>query len=245
MDLSSININECVYVIPNENTLQCVFWYYDNVLYPSRASQYNEDDASTWMSKQQCEVDGTKYIKLQLHELMNMFGPSVYMGSRPAFKDNEIYFDPKSTKGSTNVVNLLAEFDNFRRRTDKEKADLVDQANANLMGKLIEVYDDFDFSFKYLNHWGSSSIEFLRGLYHTVDKFKKIMSDNGLEQFDPTGTEFNPNEHEAINYVPSFTVPEGHVIEVLQKGYQLNGKVIRVAKVSVAKRMEDVKVSRT
>ena len=109
-------------------------------------------------------------------------------------------------------LRLMAEFDNYRRRTAKEQLELIETANGKLLEKLSEVQDNFERAFA----------------------FAKILTDAGLEQIDPTGAEFDPNMHEALMQQPSETVPEGHVVTVFQKGYKLKNKILKTAKVIVS-----------
>lgn len=232
MALSNINLNRMVFVIPNSETIKCIVSYYDNLVYPGRNSYYNQEDADKWYNGHLVKVDNQIYLKMPLYECMLIFGRFCTMGSQANFESNQIYFDTKDIDGANSNTQLLAEFDNFRKRTEKEKADLVQTANNKLLGSLTEIYDDLDRAF-YGSTWGKSIVEFAQGIHNIYTKFKKILSDNGLEQFDPTGTEFNPAEHEAIARTRSSKLPDGYVADVMQKGYKVNGKVIKHAKVSV------------
>jgi molecular chaperone GrpE len=130
-------------------------------------------------------------------------------------------------------LRLYAEFDNFRRRTAKESFDLMATANAGLVGKLIEVLDNFNRAFDPQNK--ASAEDFEKGVKLIYGRFKAILDAEGLEEIDPKGGEFDPNLHEALLQQPSDSVPENHVIQTIQKGYKLKAKILTHAKVIVSK----------
>ena len=130
-------------------------------------------------------------------------------------------------------LRLMAEFDNFRRRSAKEQLELIETANGKLLEKLSEVQDNFERAFASENK--AKDLEaFEKGMQMIYNQFAKILTDAGLEQIDPTGAEFDPNCHEALMQQPSETLPEGHVVTVFQKGYKLKNKILKTAKVIVS-----------
>lgn len=130
-------------------------------------------------------------------------------------------------------LRLMAEFDNYRRRTAKEQLELIETANGKLLEKLSEVQDNFERAFASENK--AQDLEaFEKGMQMIYNQFAKILTDAGLEQIDPTGAEFDPNCHEALMQQPSETIPEGHVVTVFQKGYKLKNKILKTAKVIVS-----------
>lgn len=131
-------------------------------------------------------------------------------------------------------VRLMAEFDNFRRRSAKEQLDLVETANGKLLEKLSEVLDNFERAAHPDNNKQKDYDSFAKGIGMIHDQFAKILKDAGLEQLDPIGEEFDPNFHEALIQQPSETVPNGHVVTVFQKGYKLKNKLLKTAKVVVS-----------
>ncbi len=131
-------------------------------------------------------------------------------------------------------VRLMAEFDNFRRRTAKEQLDLIETANGKLLEKLSEVLDNFERAAAPENNQQKDFDAFSKGIQMIHDQFYKILTDAGLVQIDPIGQEFDPNEQEALMNQPSDTVPESHVVQVFQKGYKLKNKLLKTAKVIVS-----------
>ncbi|MBQ5611851.1 MAG: nucleotide exchange factor GrpE [Fibrobacteraceae bacterium] len=130
-------------------------------------------------------------------------------------------------------LRLMAEFDNFRRRTAKEQLDIIETANAKLLEKLSEVLDNFERAFAAENKANDLEV-FEKGMQLIHSQFAKTLTDAGLEQIDPIGQEFDPNCQEALMQQPSEDIPEGHVVTVFQKGYRLKGKILKTAKVIVS-----------
>lgn len=130
-------------------------------------------------------------------------------------------------------LRLMAEFDNFRRRSAREQLDIIETANGKLLEKLSEVLDNFERAFSAENK--AKDLEtFEKGMQMIHDQFAKVLSDAGLEQLDPTGQEFDPNCHEALMQQPSEEIPENHVVTVFMKGYKLKNKILKPAKVIVS-----------
>lgn len=130
-------------------------------------------------------------------------------------------------------LRLMAEFDNFRRRSAREQLDIIETANGKLLEKLSEVLDNFERAFASENK--AKDLEtFEKGMQMIHDQFAKVLFDAGLEQIDPTGQEFDPNCHEALMQQPSEEIPENHVVTVFMKGYKLKNKILKPAKVIVS-----------
>lgn len=130
-------------------------------------------------------------------------------------------------------IRLMAEFDNFRRRSAKEQVELIETANAKLLGKLSEVLDNFERAFDAGNK-AQDLAAFEKGMQLIHAQFEKILKDAGLEQVDPIGKPFDPNFHEALMSQPSESVPQEHVAQVFQKGYKIKNKLLKTAKVIVS-----------
>ncbi len=140
----------------------------------------------------------------------------------------------QATTSADKFVRLMAEFDNFRRRTAKEQLDLIETANGKLLEKLSEVLDNFERAAAPENNKQKDFDAFSKGIQMIHDQFYKILTDEGLVQIDPVGQEFDPNEQEALMNQPSDSVPESHVVQVFQKGYKLKNKLLKTAKVIVS-----------
>ena len=129
-------------------------------------------------------------------------------------------------------LRLFSEFDNFRKRTAKEKLDLTITASENVIKDILPVLDDFERALQNMekNHNEAD----IQGVTLIFNKLKDTLKKKGLEEIEAIGAEFNTDEHEALTMIPA---PEedkkGKVLDVIQKGYKLNGKVIRFARVVV------------
>lgn len=128
-------------------------------------------------------------------------------------------------------VRLYAEFDNHRRRTSKEKLELIQNANEQLIVALLPVVDDFERAEKSNTEKDNSTIE---GFLLIKSKLDKVMEKYGVKPMDtPPESEFNPDLHEAITQVPGDEKLKGKIVDTVEKGYLLNDKVIRFAKVVI------------
>jgi molecular chaperone GrpE len=130
-------------------------------------------------------------------------------------------------------IRLYSEFENFRRRTSKEKIDMIKAANEDVIVSLLSVVDDFERAQKaFLNIEGNDSLKEGINLIH--HKLYKTLESKGLKPMDAMGKEFNSDLHEAITQSPAPSEDlKGKIIDVLEKGYYLNDKVIRHAKVVI------------
>jgi len=129
-------------------------------------------------------------------------------------------------------LRLYADFENFRRRTAKEKMEFVSSAQGELMKALLPVLDDFERGLKAAKaQEGSAAREGMELIYH---KLYKTLEQKGLKPMETVGAEFNPDLHEAITQVPApQDNQKGKVIDEVEKGYYLHDKVLRFAKVIV------------
>jgi len=132
-------------------------------------------------------------------------------------------------------LRLYADFDNFKRRTAKERQEFIQTAGRDVIGSLLQVLDDCDRAEKQMN--SSEDIDAIRGGVQLVfGKLRNALQSRGLRPMESIGKPFNPDLHEAITEVPAPS-PEakGLVLDEIEKGYYLNDKIIRFAKVVVGK----------
>jgi len=130
-------------------------------------------------------------------------------------------------------LRLFSEFDNFRKRTQKEKLELFKTASEDVMIAMLPVLDDFERALKVAEE-NEVDDNHKEGIELIYNKLKKTLEQKGLQCLDSQGQEFDTDYHEAITNMPAPS-PElkGKVVEVIEKGYKLNDKVIRFAKVVV------------
>ena len=131
------------------------------------------------------------------------------------------------------MLRLMAEFDNFRKRSEKERVQLIEQANAGLISVLLPILDDLQRSLASADESQGESLA--AGIKMVSDNFLRILAERGLEPIDAVGCEFDPEQHEAIMQMDAEGIESNHVVEEHQKGYRLNGKVIRHARVIVSR----------
>ena len=130
-------------------------------------------------------------------------------------------------------IRLLAEFDNDRRRTSKENIELRQTAGREIISSLLDVLDDMDRAEEQMNT--GSEAAFKEGVLLIFNKFRRILESKGLKGIETLHTEFDVEKDEAISEVPVEEDMKGKVVAEVQKGYLLNDKLIRFAKVVVGK----------
>lgn len=137
----------------------------------------------------------------------------------------------KVAKEKKEYLFLMAEFDNFRKRTVKEKSDIIKNAAESVMKGLLPIVDDFE---RGLAAGGDDAEAVRQGMELIYNKLVKYLEQNGVKAIESTGAEFNPDLHEAIAMVPvEDEAQKGKVIDTPSKGYTINDKVLRHAKVAV------------
>lgn len=139
----------------------------------------------------------------------------------------------KLEKEKNEYLFLMAEFDNFRKRTLKEKSEIIRNAAESALKGLLPIVDDFERGIEAAKATDNSEAV-LDGMKLIYNKFVKYLEQNGVKAMESTGAAFDPDMHEAIAMVPTDDADKkGKVIDTLTKGYTLNDKVIRHAKVAV------------
>ena len=130
-------------------------------------------------------------------------------------------------------LRLSAEFDNYRKRTVKEKAELIKSAGEDLLSRILPVVDNFERALASIEK--SDDVAALRqGVELIYNSFRDFLAQNGVKEIECMHADFNTDEQEAVTKIraPSDEL-KGKVVDCIQKGYTLNGKVMRFAKVVV------------
>ena len=135
----------------------------------------------------------------------------------------------QNTELKDKYIRLVAEFENFKKRTFKEKLEMMKSAAQDTMSALLPVLDDFDRA--------ANSPEGLNeGVVLIHNKFKGILENKGLQPMESNGEVFDPELHEAVTEIPAPTDDlKGKIVDTIEKGYSLNDKIIRHAKVVIGK----------
>ena len=130
------------------------------------------------------------------------------------------------------VLRLTADYDNYRKRAQREKEDVRQFANQGLLEKLLPVLDNFEMAITAVKEADPSIKDGVQMIY---DQLFAVLKGSGMEPIDAMGEAFDPNLHEALSQEETADVNEGTVVQQVQRGYKLNERLVRPARVVVAK----------
>lgn len=129
-----------------------------------------------------------------------------------------------------------ADFINARKEEEKTRKEFVQFAKEDVLFQLLPVVDSFELAFANKDAWKKTDSNWREGIEHIYSQLMDMLKENGLSQVEPRGEVFNPNLHESVGSVPTSEInKDGKIVDVVQKGYTLNGKIIRPARVRVRK----------
>jgi molecular chaperone GrpE len=135
------------------------------------------------------------------------------------------------------LLRTSADFENFKKRTTREKQDAIKFANESLLQKLVPVLDNFDMALSATQAAPGDAAQSLQtGINMIYQQLKNALGEAGLEEVDASGKAFDPNLHEAVSQKDTTEVPEGTVVQQLRKGYKLRERLLRPASVVVARK---------
>jgi molecular chaperone GrpE len=134
---------------------------------------------------------------------------------------------------STKYLRLAADFQNYKKRTEKERFERYSEGKKDFAADLLPVFDNFERAIAQ-DLAANADAKFLEGMEMILTQFQDVLSKAGIKEIPATGEAFDPNVHNAVMVEASDQYESGKVTEVLQKGYQLGEKVIRPAMVKVA-----------
>ena len=126
-----------------------------------------------------------------------------------------------------------ADFENFKKRSAREKEEAIKYANSSLLEKLIAIVDNFELGLEAARAEGEKSPVF-SGMSMVLKQLMDFLTDNGLQPIDATGKKFDPNLHEAIAHEPSDEFPEGTVVRQTRRGYKMKDRLLRPSSVVVS-----------
>lgn len=149
--------------------------------------------------------------------------------------DNVTDWEAKYNELNDTFLRLNAEFDNYRKRTLKEKAELLRSGSEKVLVDIISVIDDFDRALDNISK--TEDIEAVReGIELIYNKFKNFLGKHGVKEIETIGQPFDADKHEALTTIPAQSEEDkDKIVDSIQKGYTLDDKVIRYPKVIVAK----------
>ena len=139
--------------------------------------------------------------------------------------------NPEDEAMETKYLRLMADFQNYKKRSEKEKADIYAFANEKIILELLDVIDNYE---RALSHQGEEGSVLQEGMAMIYKQFKGVLEKNGVVEIEALGQDFDPSLHNAVMTESTPEYQHGKVSFVLQKGYLLNSKVIRHTMVKVA-----------
>lgn len=147
-------------------------------------------------------------------------------------QDNHEKLSKENSELNEKYMRLAADFQNFKRRTESEKKEVFNYANEKIMLDLLNVLDNFERALGSID--GSKEQNISDGIRMIFNQFSEVLEKFGLKEIETNGLEFNPNYHHAVMKEAVECLESNMIIEAMQKGYTLNGKVIRPSMVKVA-----------
>ena len=148
-------------------------------------------------------------------------------------RDKKDKKDEKIAELNDRLIRQIAEFDNFRKRTEKEKSQMYMVGASEVIEKLLPVVDNFERGLAAMTE-EEKSTAFAQGIEMVYKQMMTVLSDMGVTPIEAMGVEFNPDFHNAVMQAPSEEYESGIVIQELQRGYMYKEKVIRYSMVMVA-----------
>jgi molecular chaperone GrpE len=126
-----------------------------------------------------------------------------------------------------------ADFENYKKRSAREKAEAIKYANTSLLERLVSIIDNFELGLAAAKEQGEQS-PIYSGMILVQKQLNDLLAENGLQTIEAEGKKFDPNVHEAIAHEPSNQVPEGIVLRQARRGYRFKDRLLRPAKVVVS-----------
>lgn len=183
-----------------------------------KIKEEDKEKAAHPVEKPQEEISSHKKIKVRLEEFN-------------ALKEKAAKADECIEK----MLRIQADYENRRKRQERQNADFVKFANEGLIAGLLNVMDDFERAIDSSKNSGDVNA-LIKGVEMIKKHLEVTLEDFGLKKIDPSGQPFDPEKQEAVAHIEDDRLAENTVIEVLRKGYELNGKVLRPAVVKVSRK---------
>lgn len=191
------------------------------------AEESGEDMAGESCETQEAAVDPGETCETPEEE------PAGKEEKKGFFKKKKDPRDEKIEELSDRVKRQMAEFENFRKRTEKEKSSMYEMGARDIIEKILPVIDNFERGLATVPEDDKGS-PFAEGMEKIYKQFRKTLEDAGVKAIEAVGQEFDPNFHNAVMHVDDETLGENIVAEELQKGYMYRESVVRHSMVKVA-----------
>ncbi|MBP7181224.1 MAG: heat shock protein GrpE [Bacteroidetes bacterium ADurb.BinA261] len=194
-----------------------------------RDEKYNENEKRTTNAPEKNEtIDKEGVIATEETDNLTDAKPADYDQENQISQMQQQYDDLNDS-----YLRLHADFDNYRKRTMKEKADIIRSGGERVLSDIIPLVDDFERALKAL-HEAEEKDSILEGIDLIYQKFVSFLEQHGVREIESVGLPFDPDKFEAVTTVPvADESQKGKVVDCIQKGYSLNDKVIRFPKVIV------------
>ena len=184
------------------------------------------------LKKKKEDTVDAENLSEELNDTDELNGTGTYADAEKAGPSAEEILKEELSQANDKYLRLFAEFDNFRRRTAKEREEARKSEGKDVMVSLLPVLDDFERALRSMEN--TTDVAAVKeGVALIQNKLKNVLSQKGLKEMQSVGTSFDPELHEAITNVPAPDDMKGKVIDEMEKGYYLNDKVARFAKVIV------------
>lgn len=182
------------------------------------------------MTKKQEEIQDEEVIK---DEKDTKSKKKTKSSKKDKLTDRIEELEQELSESKDKFLRLFAEFDNFKKRTAKERIDFRATAGMDALQAFLPVMDDFDRAKKVAENEDNNE-EFSEGVKLVYQKLKSVLTSKGIKVMESTGETFDPELHEAITEIPAPTEDmKGKIIDTIEQGYYLNDKIIRYARVVV------------
>jgi len=140
------------------------------------------------------------------------------------------------------LVQLVADFDNFKKRTERKRVDDILSAKVAVIETVLPVLDNFEMAFSAAANVTDPAAKSLKlGIEMVLTQFRSVLGNCGVECIDPKDQPFDASYHEAVSELETNDIPEGSVAQVLRKGYKMSNRLIRAARVVVARKVSESK----
>jgi molecular chaperone GrpE len=194
----------------------------------------NQKDMKESKDQANLQEKDNKQVNIDINADENLSG-TTYLNEPIAEEDTLEKLKTELQEMKDKYLRKVAEFDNFKKRSAKEKIELIQTAGKEVIKDLLEVLDDCERAEKQMNATNDAQ-QIKEGVLLVFNKLRNLLSAKGLRAMETVNSPFNPDLHEAITEIPAPSEDQkGKVLAEVEKGYYLNDKIIRYAKVVVGK----------